>query len=274
MSCPQGFLRILPVLIFIMGIGLLTTRCTSFPSTTRFLVDQPDRAVGMEVTYREGSPEYSHPAALTPELLGKILQHIEVQPSSLLDRIAGGSSTNQVAFSEGQRSFLADHLSRALKEATPLETVTFYWATPRGNGIWELTSGGLYLQENDLHIVLPNYRQTLPAKNPPEFSKKQPLLPIGEALHTLSATNPARQLTQSLAIELWSPQTPHFVFALSELANVHLPSDNQQGPPSTPTFNSSDSVKQRLQRLEELWEENLLTEKEYQGKRQKILEEL
>ena len=64
-----------------LGIGLLTVSCTSGPSLTRSIVNQPNKAVGMELTYREGSIEYSHPANLTPEILEKILQHIEVHES-------------------------------------------------------------------------------------------------------------------------------------------------------------------------------------------------
>jgi len=273
MSFQKFYLKITTVLLGI-GIGWLTVGCTSGPPTTRHLVDQPDKTVGMEVTYREGSPEYSHPAVLTPKLLDQVLQLIEIQPSSLLDRIAGGSSTAQKAFSDEQRGFLANHLATAMNQATPLETVTFYWATPRGNGIWELTSGGLYLQENNLHLVLPNYRQTVPARNPPEVPRKHPLIRIGESLHSLRAINPGQQLPHSLTTELWSAQTPHFVFPLIELTDVHMTSEVPQGTPSAPPLSPEQSIKQRLQVLEELRQEGLLTEKEYQHKRQKILEGL
>jgi hypothetical protein len=273
MNVPKSFLGITTV-VFVIGIGWLTVSCTSGPPTTRYLVDQPDRAVGMEVTYREGSPEYSHPATLTPELLDQFLQHIEVQPSSLLDRLAGGSSTRQEAFPSEQRGFLANQLSTAFNKATPLETVTFYWATPRGNGIWEFTSGGLYLQEEELHIVLPNYQQTVPAKDPLQLPKNHPLAQLGEPLHSLRALAPAQQLTHGLVTELWSPQTPHFVFSLKELANLPLLSGDQHANPSNPPLNSGKSIKQRLKNLEELQREGLLTEKEYHHKRQEILEEL
>ena len=255
-------------------IGLLTTNCSSHHSTTRFLVEQPDKTVGMEITYRNGSPEYSHPAHVPPETLDQVLQHVEVQPSSLLDRIVGGSSTTQTAFSEEQRDFFSHLLSQALNRATPLETVTFYWATSRGNSIWELTSGGLYLQDHRLHLVVPNFRQTVTGQHPPQHIRENPLLSLGQPLHSLKAMKPAQQVTHSLATELWSPQTPHFVFSLKEFSPVRLTTSDQQRQPSSQTLNSTKSIKERLQRLEELRQDDLLSEEEYQQKRQEVLKEL
>jgi hypothetical protein len=81
-------------------------------------------------------------------------------------------------------------------------------------------------------------------------------------------------MRHGLATELWSPQTPHFVFSLKELANLPLLSGDQHANPSNPPLNSGKSIKQRLKNLEELQREGLLTEKEYHHKRQEILEEL
>ncbi len=255
-------------------LGLVMCSCMSHTPATRFLVEQPDKTVGMEVTYREGSPEYSHPAHLPPEMLDQILQHVEVQPSSLLDRMVGGSSTTQAAFSEEQRQFFSNHLSQALNRATPLETVTFYWATSRGNGIWELTSGGLYLQDHNLHLVLPNFRQTVTGQHPPEHLRDAPLLPLGEPLYSLAAIKPAQQMTHSLASEILSPQTPHFVFPLNLFSSAQGTATEPQAQSSRSSPSPDRSMKARLQRLKELRQDNLLSEKEYQQKRQEILQQL
>ena len=273
MTTSVGLLRI-TIVILSIEIGLLAVSCSSSSSTTRFLVNQPDRTVGMEITYREGSPEYSHPRNLSPGVLEQALSSIEVQPSSLLDRIAGASSHAQEAFTKEQREFLANQLSTAFQKVTPLETVTFHWATSRGNGIWEITSGGFHLQENNLHLILPNYRHTVSGKHQSQKPRNQPLSQLGEPLHSLKVMAPARQLKHDMLTELWAPQTPHFVFALNDLTNAPLPSGNQQAESSTQPLKSSKSIKQRLKRLEKLRQEGLLSDKEYQDKRQEILEEL
>jgi len=273
MNVSQRFFHI-PLMLLAIIIGWGTISCSAGPSTTRYLVNEPERTVGLEVTYREGSPEYSHPASLTTEQVEKILQHIEVQPSSLLDRIVGGSATTQQAFSDEQRDFFSLPLSKAFSQATSLETITFYWANPRGNGIWEITSGGMYLQEHDVHLVLPNYRHTIPAKAPPQIPRTHPLTQLGEPLYSLKGINPIRQLTHSLATEIWAPQTPHFVVPLQALSQAQLPSNRplEQIPHSLEE--TSESIRQRLKNIEELRNEGLLTEKEYQHKRQEILEKL
>ena len=257
-----------------LGMVWMSVGCTSQPSLTRYVAVQPDKAIGLEVTYREGSPEYSHPTTLTPEQLENILKHITVQPSSLLSRITGGASTAQEAFSEEQQDFFSQHFSTALSQATPLETVTFYWANPRGNGIWEITSGGLYLQGIALHLILPNFRHTVPAKFPPQGPRNQPLSQLGEPLYSLKAMAPVRQLSHNVATELLAPEAPHFVLSLNELAQVQQPSNHQLMKPSTSTIQSNTTTKQRLSTLEELRQEGLLTEEEYQFKRREILGDL
>jgi hypothetical protein len=101
-----------------------------------------------------------------------------------------------------------------------------------------------------------------------------PLTQLGEPLHSLKGIDPIRQLTHSLATELWAPQTPHFVVPLQALSQAQLPSNRplEQTPHSLEE--TSESIRQRLKNIEELRNEGLLTEKEYQHKRQEILEKL
>jgi len=131
----------------------------------------------------------------------------------------------------------------------------------------------LYRQGNDLHFVLPNYRQAVVSKSTPQTAKDQPLISLGGPLHSLKAINSTRQLTHGLAPELWSPQTPHF-FPLKEFANVQSTPSNHQANPSSPSFKTGEPAKQRFKILEELHQEELLTNKEYQHKRQEILKGL
>ena len=228
----------------------------------------------MEVTYREGIMEYSHPQTLNPEILDQMFQLIEVKSSSLLNRITGGSSTNQEAFHEKQRLFLATNISSALEQATPLETVTFSWAIPRGNGIWELTSGGLFFLDHKIHLILPNFRQTVAASRAPQTFRRYPLSSLGEPLHSLKVLAPGHQLTHDFVRELWSPQTPHFIFPLKAFSNIDTDSSHQELESDNPKPGSSESIKHRFQVLEKLHKEGLLTEREFQLKRQDILNEL
>ncbi len=273
MNFPRSVLRYTQGFL-VTGMVWLNISCASETPATRYILDSPDKTVGMEVTYREGSPEYFHPVAVNPEFLDQFLKLIEVQPSSLLDRLTGSSATIQKAFSDEQLEVLTGPLSKALEQSTSLETVTFFWATPRGNGIWEITSGGMFLHDNNLHLVLPNFRHTVPATTPPQQLKEHPLTPLGEPLHSLKPIDPVKQLSPSLATEFWAPQAPHFVVSLQALAKEPTPLGSSQGPTSNPPKEIRESIRHRLKNLEELRKEGLLTEHEYQLKRQEILEEL
>jgi hypothetical protein len=77
-----------------------------------------------------------------------------------------------------------------------------------------------------------------------------------------------------LTTELWSLQAPHFIFPLRTWGTGQIPSDRPQVKTSDTLEKSSESIKQRLKNLDELRKERLLTEKEYQHKRQEILEKL
>ena len=258
------------LLSLVMGcwLGLNLVGCTGDPSLIRMLTDDPHRAIALEITYRDGAPEYTHPALIPPEKVFQALTHINANPASLLSRLTGGSSIQQPAFTENQALFIANHISRALAQATPLETATFFWADSRGNGIWEVTSGGLFIQHEALHLNLVNYRQTLPGQTFSPKWKQQPLIPIGEPLHTLQATSPVR--TVSSESMFFGTYTPHFVIPLSS-PMPQIPEKHDRRPTQLP---DSEVIKQRLQLLEDLRKDGFLTEEEYGGKRKEILDGL
>jgi hypothetical protein len=62
------------------------------------------------------------------------------------------------AFNESAIEFWAPLLRLALSKATPEEVVTFYQSQPLSGMRREVTSGGMFLDGEDLHIVLSNYR--------------------------------------------------------------------------------------------------------------------
>lgn len=257
-----------------VGLSLQLISCGGESPLIRTLADHPNRTIALEVTYREGDREYAHPVHVAPETLAQALNHIGVMPGTLLSRLTGGGSPQQDAFTEEENTFFSENISQALAKATPLETATFFWSTPRGNGIWEITSGGVFVHNDTLHIHLINYRQTIAAQEISLHMKQHPLISLGEPIHTLKATSPVRENPSDFSATFLSPATPSFLFTLQEDA-------------STPTLQSSESLKgqsrhldtersttQRLRLLENLRQEELLTEEEYQIKRKAILQGL
>jgi hypothetical protein len=62
------------------------------------------------------------------------------------------------AFTEDAVEFWAPLLSLALRTATPEELVTFYQSTRVSGTRREVTSGGLFVDGDELHIILSNLR--------------------------------------------------------------------------------------------------------------------
>jgi len=255
------------------GMGLALAGCSGDRPLIRTLFDHPERTIGLEVTYREGDLEFSHPANIPPDTLSQVLKHIQVLPSSLLSQLTGGSSTQQPAFTEEQEGFFSDQISHALAKASPLETATFFWSVPRGNGIWEITSGGVCIRQNDLHMHLANYRQTIASQELPPHLKLHPLIPLEDPLHTLKSTPPVQEISQKLTAIFLGGQSPHFIFPLQASATLspHTSEPSERLPNQA---QETGVMKHRLRLLEDLRKDGLLTEDEYQSKRKEILGEL
>jgi hypothetical protein len=62
------------------------------------------------------------------------------------------------AFDENMIAFLAPLLSLGLGQATSEEVITFYLSKDRSGGRREVTSGGLFVEGEELHLLLANYR--------------------------------------------------------------------------------------------------------------------
>ncbi len=107
---------------------------------------------------------HSHPADISTERMAAALRGIIVQePLTRLPLYDDLSIPRRhPAFSESEIEFWAPLFRLALSKATPDELVTFYQSQPLSGMKREVTSGGLFLDGEELHVVLSNYRsQTL-----------------------------------------------------------------------------------------------------------------
>lgn len=254
-----------------LGLSWFLLSCAGDRPSTRIIIDQPDRTIGLEVTYREGAHEYTHPANIPPATLLQAFRYIQVIPASLLSRLTGGSSIHEPAFTEEQTAWLAEKISSALAQATALETATFFWSSPRENGIWEITSGGAYIHHEALHLHLANYRHAVSGKTLDPQLKYHPLTPWDEPIHRLEATPPLRDHSSEFSTILRLASSWHFQLPLAKTkpnTTTHTSKSNEE---QTNADNSSESIRQRLQLLQELQQNGLITEEEYQRKRKEIL---
>jgi len=145
-----------------LSLGLTTlTGCIPGQFPTLTIYETPQAFVRLEVdpTVKHGAG-HSHPADLPPERIAAVLRGIMIrEPLTRLPLYDDLSIPRRHrAFDEDSVMFWAPLLSIALRKATPEEVVTFYQSRQLSGVKREVTSGGIYLDGEDLHFLLSNYR--------------------------------------------------------------------------------------------------------------------
>lgn len=146
-------------LTWVLGVSLLTA-CGMPQFLTVSIYDSPERVVRLQaipgVNHGKG---YSHPVVLSKDQMAKVLEGLYVEESTVALPFSTGSgdSTSQRVFNDQEVEFFAPHLIKGLSMATSEEVVTFF-ETAEVSSLHRLTtSGGVYVKDNELHILLSNY---------------------------------------------------------------------------------------------------------------------
>lgn len=142
-------------------IGPLLYGCAPTQFATITIFETPAAFVRLE-TDRTVDPErgHTHPAFLTPEQMAAVLSGIMIEePLAKLPIYDDLSQPRRhPAFTEKEVSFFAPLLAAALSKTTPEEVVTFYGTRALSGTSRAVTSGGLFVQAQELHFILANYR--------------------------------------------------------------------------------------------------------------------
>jgi hypothetical protein len=112
----------------------------------------------------EAGHGHSHPASITPEQMATILRGVWVTKQDVfgLGELLQDPEAKP-AFSAADIVTLTPHLSEALRKASPKDLATFYLALGDPNLGKLVTSGGLFVRESQLYLILANWRTPLSA---------------------------------------------------------------------------------------------------------------
>lgn len=137
--------------------------CASPPFHSHLVYENPTTFVRLESSpwAETGDPETwnAHPATVSPTQIRKALEGLRVREHRAAPiRWVLGLSEMEAAFHEEEIELLAPRLIEGLDVAVPQELVTFYLSHPVNATTREVTSGGLYVTDGRLHIILSNYR--------------------------------------------------------------------------------------------------------------------
>jgi hypothetical protein len=145
----------------LLMIAVVVAACTSRPFPTATLYDTPHAFVRLEADPATGrGPVHSHPVTVSPDQIAAVLNGVTIDEPITRMPIYDDLSIprHHRAFDENMIAFLSPLLSLGLAQATSEEVITFYVSKDRSGGSREVTSGGLFVQGEELHFVLANYR--------------------------------------------------------------------------------------------------------------------
>lgn len=148
---------------FTLTACLLLTACAIPHVPSRIVYEDPVNYVRLEED-KNVLPEwppghFSHPATVEKEVLRSILSGLKVQEHRIaLQRWFQGEAPLVPVFNDDEVALLSAQLAEGLAQAQYNERVTFYLSEPLTFSRRTITSGGIYVQGNELHILLGNWR--------------------------------------------------------------------------------------------------------------------
>lgn len=151
----------LPLLVLVATLG-----CAPTVLTSRTVQQDAESLVRLDRERDRGPSEgrYQHPVSWETADLTDILSRLMLQDrAGLMD----SPRPPKPVFLPPDLVRLVPPIVAAFKEARPQEWVAFYLAEPSPTGV-SITSGGLFMESGQLHVVLANIRTDLPARSEEE----------------------------------------------------------------------------------------------------------
>ena len=155
------FVSLFILLTTILLIGLTSCQTRQFPTLS--IYESPTRFVRLEADPTVSpSDGHSHPVSMTGDEMAAVLSGLRIEEPSRIVSFLDTSSEppRHPAFNEAEVRFFSPLLAKGLGLATPEEVVTFYQSHQETPIIRKVTSGGMFVNGEELHVVLSNYRSS------------------------------------------------------------------------------------------------------------------
>lgn len=142
---------------------LLLVGCAIPQTPYRAVYEDPVNYVRLEqddAVLPEWPPgHHSHPKAFAVDHVRRILTGLTVQEHRIwLQKWIQGEAPMVPAFKDEEVALLAPQIAEAFAAAKYNERVTFYLSQPQTSVKRVITTGGLYVRDNELHVVLGNWQ--------------------------------------------------------------------------------------------------------------------
>jgi hypothetical protein len=201
------------------------------------------------------SRNFGHPIERKTGHWKDALNSLEVKPRSGF--IFWAKTDPQPAFRPSEVDFLASRLAELFSEASQHEWIAFYLQSSHSSGATEITSGAFFIDDTQLHLYLAHFRHLVTIRERLPDIKQHPLNATGAFAFEM-VTN---HTWNALAKSEWD-------FSKSPLAGVAEAVLTQGSDPM------GRSIEERLRKLKDLRQQDLINEEEYQRKREEVLKDL
>ena len=272
--------RVLSVPLLMMTVLVVAMSLGAVPASRVAcgMCEEPDRFVRLQVSTRdrhgEGTQNFSHPFPWSAEQWKPVLRSIYVQKLGQgVFFFPGQNGPTLPAFSPAEVDYLSETLTRAFAQAQPSEVVVFGLTSPRTQEITEITTGAWYVKDEQLHLILGNYREAFTMAGIRELLWQDPLHMIAGALYEF-VPGPYQSLHRE-DHGLWTyllPEASQLALAYQQLSLGVSPVDGDHEKGSTPSVYPESSIEGKLQRLKQIREDGLITADEYAAKKKALLD--
>lgn len=135
----------------LVGLILFAEACSNPQFQTLKIFDSPNRAIALRAMPDAFDGKgYDHPVSFTVGEMSRLLKGVRVQRGLM-------STAQHAALSDTEIRLFTPHFVNALERATNQEIVTFFETAEIGADDQLTTSGGLFVADGNLHIVLSNF---------------------------------------------------------------------------------------------------------------------
>ena len=242
------------------------------------MCEAPDRFVRLQVSTKDHDAEsaqpFSHPFRWSAEQWKPILRSIQVQKRSQgLPFFSVPSGLTLPAFTPAEVDYLSKTLTRAFAQAQPSEVVVFGLTSPRTQEITEITTGAWYVKDEQLHLILGNYREAFTMAGIRELLWQDPLHMIAGPLYEF-VPGPYQSLTrEDNGIGTFLiPEAPQLALNYQQLSLGAPPVDGGHDKGAPFSAYPASSLEGKLQRLKQIHDDGLITDDEFAAKKKALLD--
>jgi hypothetical protein len=225
-------------------LGATIVGCTVQPAPIVIHEDKRD-TVWLKFDPASGAG-HSHPYEITPEQMTRVLSGVHVQKRDVVGGFGlyFGDKEGAPAFSATQITLVAPLLATALRKASPKDMATFYLTTYDKDQGRLVTSGGLFVREGRMFVIVANAHTSpisVQYENTYELdTHDEPLLPIARKKFLVGfkpkhAWVPNGELRGKAGYERYEDESKLVIIDLSKLfaqPGPPAPSASAPTPPS------------------------------------------